>query len=257
MIDPRLAVIDKRLAAAGRILVFASGKGGVGKSLCSAVTAVALARTGYHVGLLDLDFQGASAHIILGVRLRFPEEHHGLVPLPLEERLSFMIIAAFTGEKAVPLRGRDVSNAIIELLTVTVWPTLDYLVVDMPPGIGDEVLDLFRFMRRSEIVVVSVPSVIAARVAERLLRICLDLGKTVIGTIENMTARSGDSPGGGPTETPSLSKNSGVPLLGTLPYDPSLESCIGSPGALLESDFGRALARTVSVLSGSRRSGGR
>ncbi len=244
MIDPRLSIIDKRLAAAGRILVFAGAKGGVGKSLCSAVSAVVLARRGHRVGLLDLDFQGASAHIILGARLRFPEEHHGLVPLPLEERLCFMSIAAFTGEKAVPLRGRDVSNAIIELLTVTVWPALDYLVVDMPPGIGDEVLDLFRFMRRSEIILVSVPSVISARVTERLLRICLDLGKTVLGTIENMVGRSGV-----PSGLPSLSENSGVPLLGALPYDPAVEPRIGSPDALLGSDFGRALARTVSKLT--------
>ena len=152
IIDPRLSIIDKRFRNIKRILVFASGKGGVGKSSSSVVTALSLADKGYKTGLLDLDFHGASDHIFLGTELAFPEESYGILPYKGAFDLRFMSIVPFTGEHGVPMRGEDISNALIELLAITIWDQLDFLIIDMPPGIGDEVLDLIRFLKRSEIV---------------------------------------------------------------------------------------------------------
>ena len=241
MIDPRLSVIERRLSPIKRILVFASGKGGVGKSICSSVTSLILAHRGHHVGLLDLDFQGASTHLFLGASLGLPEESHGLLPLSVGEGLDFMSIAAFTGERAVPLRGGDVTNALIELLTVTIWGDLDYLIVDMPPGIGDEALDLIRFMGRSEVVVISTPSVVSVRVVERLLRMFLELDVTIRGIIENMCFDAKGS-----ALQMELAEDLGISHLGTIPYFPDLEAAIGSPRALLESPFGLSLERMLS-----------
>jgi ATP-binding protein involved in chromosome partitioning len=243
MIDPRLSVIERRLSAIKRILVFSSGKGGVGKSICSSVASLILAREGQRIGLLDLDFHGASTHVFLGATLRFPEESRGLIPLSVREGLEFMSIAAFTGEKAVPLRGNGVSNALIELLTVTIWGELDYLIVDMPPGIGDEVLDLIRLMGRSEVVVISTPSVVSLRVVERLLRMFLEIEVKVRGIIENMCPQNRVSD----LQT-EVVEELGIDHLGAIPYYPDLEGAIGSPDKLLSSHFGSTLAKILAAL---------
>ncbi len=243
MIDPRLSVIERRLSPIKRILVFSSGKGGVGKSICSSVSSLILARQGKRIGLLDLDFHGASTHIFLGTNPHFPEESHGLIPLSVCENLEYMSIAAFTGEKAVPLRGDDVSNALIELLTVTIWGELDFLVVDMPPGIGDEVLDLIRFIGKSEVIVVSTPSVVSVRVVERLLKILLEVNVKVRGVIENMCPREGTS-----SLQNRVAQELGIDHLGSIPYFSDLESAIGSPDRLLRSQFGSALTHILSAI---------
>ena len=247
MIDPRPSVIRRRLEGVGRILVFSSGKGGVGKSLCSSVSALLLANRGLRAGLLDLDFHGASTHIFLGASLGFPEEEHGILPLTvggppvLTEPLRYMSIAAFTGEKAVPLRGEDVSNALIELLAVTVWGELDVLVVDMPPGIGDEVFDLVRFMPRSELVVISTASVVSVQVVRRLIHILQELDIPVLGVLENMVRSEPDPGGSVGAAGRAAGRWADVPLLGSVPLLPEVEAAVGSPGRLLDSPFASAL----------------
>ena len=96
MIDPRLDVIDKRLEPVKRIVAVSSAKGGVGKSVCAALSALAFRESGYRTGLLDLDFQGASAHLLLDVELDFPEEESGIKPLRASSSVDFMSFAAFS-----------------------------------------------------------------------------------------------------------------------------------------------------------------
>ncbi|HII85661.1 TPA: ATP-binding protein, partial [Candidatus Bathyarchaeota archaeon] len=145
MVDPRISVIGDRLGGIGRIIAVSSGKGGVGKSFVATTVALALARKGYRVGLFDLDFTSPSTHIILGAGEVEPKEDKGLLP-PVVNGLEYMSLIYYSGGQAAPLRGEDTSNALIELLAVTRWGKLDYLVIDMPPGIGDAVLDLIRLV---------------------------------------------------------------------------------------------------------------
>ena len=161
MIDPRQSIIEKRLSTIKRILLFVSSKGGVGKSSCAVVSALLLSRHGQQTGLLDLDFHGASDHLFLGINPSFPEEKGGILPFHIEKNLSFMSITPFTGEHGVPLRGADITNAIIELLAVTIWGVQDYLIIDMPPGIGDEFLDVLKYIKNCEIIAVTSPSTIS------------------------------------------------------------------------------------------------
>jgi len=251
VIDPRTAVIEKRLSGIEKILVFTSGKGGVGKSLCSAVTALILVKRGFRTGLLDLDLQGASAHIILDADLSFPEEFHGILPLKAPFGLNFMSIASFTGDEPVPLRGSDVSNAIIELLTVTIWGELDFLIVDMPPGIGDEALDLVRFMRRSESIIISSPSLVAAGVVKRLLSIIYELNMPILGVVENMSSNWNESSSMSSVSgnhVKEMCKEKAIPFLGSIPFFPALESELGFPAGLIAGDFGKSLAGILSPL---------
>ena len=132
--DPRLSVIDKRLSEIKRIIAVASGKGGVGKSLVASSLALSLSNKGYRTGLLDIDLYGPSSHIILGVTdYSFPEEEKGILPHKVNN-IRFMSIVYFSEDKPAPLRGIDITNIIIELLSITQWGELDYLIIDMPPG---------------------------------------------------------------------------------------------------------------------------
>lgn len=239
MIDPRPEVIGRRLAPVRRLLAFASAKGGVGKSVCCALSALALRRAGRRVGLLDLDFQGASAHLLLGVDPRFPEEQGGIRPLKARGGVDFMSFAAFSRESAVPLRGGEVSEALLEMLAVTVWDPLDFLLLDMPPGIGDELLDVLRLLPGAEFAVVATPSALALQVVERLLALLEELRLPVRGLIENM-ARGG-------AQVAAAAARHGLPVLGSVPYLAEIESLLASTDPLAEplgTPF-RAIARRL------------
>jgi ATP-binding protein involved in chromosome partitioning len=156
MSDPRLAVIERRFDKVGKVIAVSSGKGGVGKSMVATCLALNLRDQDYKVGLLDLDFTSPATHVILGVEGLYPEEECGIIP-PLAHGLRYMSITHYSLDKPAPLRGADVSNAIIELLAIIRWEELDYLVVDMPPGIGDATLDTIRLVPKLEFVVITTP----------------------------------------------------------------------------------------------------
>jgi ATP-binding protein involved in chromosome partitioning len=228
--DPRTSVIDKRLQNIDRIISVASGKGGVGKSLVAATLALNLSKKGYKVGLFDLDLYGPSSHIILGINTTgFPEEDKGIIP-PNVNGIKFMSIVYFTEDKPSPFRGIDISNIIIEILAITQWGDLDYLVIDMPPGIGDEVLDVIRYIKNSEFLVVTTPSKVAMGAVSKLLKILKELKIPIIGVIENMVMTKS-----------SFVKNEinqmNLIYLGSLSFDCNLEASIGIVDKLVETDF--------------------
>ncbi len=235
MIDPRAAVIEKRVENVRRIVVFSSAKGGVGKSVCASVGALVLADGGHRVGLLDLDFQGASDHLILGGELHFPEESRGILPLDLGHGVKFMGFSVFSKDGPVSLRGGNITDAFLEILSVTVWGELDYLIVDMPPGMGEEILDLIRFVGSAEFLLVATGSVVSVSVVERLVKFLKELNVNILGLIENM-ARMGSS-----KLVRDLSKGYGIDLLGTIGFDDKLEGAMGDTRRLLSTDFAKEI----------------
>jgi len=256
MIDPRLDIIGRRLEPVRRIVAVSSAKGGVGKSVCAALCALALGEAGYRTGLLDLDFQGASAHLLLGVEPRFPEEDSGIRPLRVRNTVDFMSFTAFSGEHPVPLRGSDSTEAMLELLAITIWDPLDFLLIDMPPGIGDEILDALRFLQRPEFLVVATASRIVLRVVERLLTILSELKVPIVGVVENM-ARSrhgiqvaGESPDGRtPPSVQSLAERYDTVLLGSVPYEPEIDTILADDNPLRSSIGGsiRGISEQISM----------
>ena len=185
MVDPRTSIINERLSRISRIIAVSSGKGGVGKSMVATTLALTLAHNGCKVGLFDLDFTSPSTHIILGAQNVQPKEEKGIVP-PTVHGLEYMSLVYFVGDNPAPLRGEDVSNAFIELLAVTQWGTLDFLVIDMPPGIGDAILDLVRLIKRIEFLIVTTPSLLAFETVKKQVALLCELKMPIIGVIENM-----------------------------------------------------------------------
>lgn len=229
-IDPRPSVIAERLKGVKRIIAVTGWKGGIGKSVTACTLALLLAKKGYKTGLFDLDFAGASDHLVLGTRKIFPKEEKGLEP-PVYEGVKFMSVVFFSENRAVPLRGANVSDAIIELLAITQWGELDFLVLDMPPGINDAALDVMRFARGAEVLAVTAPSLLAHDVLARSLELYRKLKVPVLGVVENMS--SGAKPKGADA---------------AIRRDPALERALGRPAALLKTAFARDLARAAQKL---------
>jgi ATP-binding protein involved in chromosome partitioning len=236
--DPRLNVIDERLSGVKKIVAISGGKGGVGKSSVASLLALILNNMGHKVGLLDLDLSGPSCHLILGVDDVFPEEEKGIIP-PLANGIKFMSIVYFVKEKPLPFRGEDFSNAIIELLAITRWVSLDYLVIDMPPGIGDATLDVIRVIKNIEFVMVGNQSRLAVMTLQKILQTTKQSKKKVIGVIENMPLfESG--------EKVNNLKSLGVPFLGKIGFDKGYEEALGNKKKLLATQFAKDLKDIIS-----------
>ncbi len=241
MIDPRIKAVEARLEKVKRIIPVVSGKGGVGKSMISTTLALVLARKGYKVGLLDLDFHGASDHVILGFEPReFPEEDKGVVP-PRVHGIKFMSIVYYSEDKPTPLRGMEISDALIELLAITRWDELDFLVIDMPPGMGDQFLDVLRFFKRGEFLVVATPSKLAVNVIKKLLELLKEQNLKIIGIVENMKLNE-------EKEIESLAREFNVPYLIGIPLYRELDDKIGNVEELLNSEFTKKIKKIADYL---------
>jgi len=240
MIDPRISIIDERLKEIDRIIAVSSGKGGVGKSLIASTLALSLAKKGYSVGLFDLDFTSPSTHAILGIRDERPKEEKGIVP-PRVHGLKYMSITYYSRDLATPLRGADVSNALVELLSTTRWGKLSYLVLDMPPGIGDATLDAVRFIKNIEFLIVTTPSRLAFETVKKLVTLLRALRVPVLGVVENMKMNDSKTI---QQETQKL----GLKFLEEIPYDSMVEAAIGDPDKLLQTTLADKVKRLCSKI---------
>jgi len=233
MADPRIGIIEERLKGVSRIVAVSSGKGGVGKSLIASTLALTLARRNYKVGLFDLDFTSPSTHVILGVEGLQPKEEKGIIP-PQVHGLKYMSIVYYSGEYASPLRGVDVSNALIELLAITRWNNLDFLIVDMPPGISDATLDVIRLVKRIEFVVITTPSRLAFETVRKLIDLLSELGIPIVGVVENMKMKESRF-------IQQQIEGRGIKFWGDIPFDAELEEAIGDVNKLLATQFSKKL----------------
>lgn len=228
MSDPRIDIIDIRLEKIKKIIAVSSGKGGVGKSVVASTLALNLRDKGYKVGLFDLDFTSPSTHVILGVSGLYPEEEYGIIP-PDAHGIKYMSITYYSLDKPAPLRGVDMSEAIIELLAITKWGELDYLVIDMPPGLGDATLDMIRFVKEINFLVVTTPSKVAFETVRKQLVLLKELNVPVIGVVENMQMK--------PSDYVKDQLEGNVTYLGSIGYDQDLEDSFGDVEKVKESDF--------------------
>jgi ATP-binding protein involved in chromosome partitioning len=235
-----------------RIVAIASGKGGVGKSSVTANVAVALARRGLRVGVLDADIGGFSIPRMLGLRERVEahKDDDGRVRIrPLiksigEGELVVVSMGSIEGaeeDQAVMLRGLMLNRAVQHFLEDVQWGELDYLLIDMPPGTSDVQMGLARMLPRTEMVIVTTPSLAAQKVATRAADMARKGYLRIAGVVENMSAFTCDhgesyalfGEGGGQR----LAAEIGVPLLGSVPLDPAVAAGgdDGSPAALATS----------------------
>jgi ATP-binding protein involved in chromosome partitioning len=209
-----------------RILGISSGKGGVGKSSVSVNLAVALARAGHSVGILDADVYGFSVPKMLGID-QDPVVIDDMIIPPVAYGVGCISIGFFVGDdQPVMWRGPMLHKALEQFLVDVYWGDPEFLVIDMPPGTGDVALSMSQYLPRSEIYVVTTPQAAAQRVAQRTAFMAKKVNMPLRGVIENMSWFTGDDGrryelfghGGGEALATSL----GVPLLAQLPLIPAL-----------------------------------
>ena len=191
--------------------------------------AIRFKEKGYSVGLLDLDFTSPSSHVILGIEGLYPEEDYGIIP-PMAHGLRYMSITYYSQDKPAPLRGADTSNATIELLAITRWGNLDYLIVDMPPGIGDATLDMIRLIEEIRFLVVCTPSKVAYETVRKQIKLLHELNIPTIGIIENMVMKP-------TTYVSDRAEEDNTTYLGAINYDPTLEDALGDVELLRKTEF--------------------
>ena len=229
-----------RVAGVDRILAIGSGKGGVGKSTVSSNLAVALARKGRRVGLLDADIYGPSQPRMMGVAKR-PASPDGKTIIPLHAHgVTMMSIGLMVDpDKAVVWRGPMLMGALQQMLTQVEWGQLDVLIIDLPPGTGDVQLTLCQKTHVTGAVIVSTPQDVALLDARKAIDMFRTLNTPLLGLIENMSTfhcpHCGEETqifghGGVAQEAERL----GVPFLGALPIDleTRLSGDAGKPVAL-------------------------
>ena len=205
-----------------RVLLIASGKGGVGKSSVTTNLAIALALEGKKVGVVDADVWGFSIPRMLGIdrpptiidELLIPPEQHGVKATSM----------GFFAKEDQPViwRGPMLHKALEQFLTDVYWDEPDYLLIDLPPGTGDIALSLAQFLPRSELYVVTTPQPAAQKVAQRAAFMAENVNLAVKGVIENMSWFTGDDgkqyflfgSGGGKD----LADRLDVPLIGQIPF---------------------------------------
>ncbi len=243
------------------VIGIASGKGGVGKSSITANLALALARDGATVGLMDADVYGYSIPRMMGVQR--PAVAVDDLMMPIEAHGVRMMSIGFLTEEDSPViwRGPMLHKALTSFVTEVWWDDPDYLLVDLPPGTGDVALSLAQLLPTASFVIVTTPQLAAQRVARRAAAMAARVNLPVAGVIENMswfeapdtgTRYEVFSGGGGAM----LAAELGVPLLGRIPLEPGVAeagdaglpvvaSHPESPAARALLDAARAVAAAV------------
>lgn len=243
----------KGLRGIKNTIAIASGKGGVGKSTVTVNLAIALARAGARVGILDADIYGPSIPLMLGTHepVQISGDHY----LPVEVHgVQAMSIGYLTDQdEALIWRGPMLAKSLIQMLDITLWNDLDYLFIDLPPGTGDIQLSLVQKIPLSGAVVVTTPQNVATLDAQKAIKMFEKTGVDVLGVVENMSVhicgQCGHEEtlfgeGGGKR----ISESFHVPLLGQLPLDSRIRSQCddGTPtAALAEHDLGNYFMKTA------------
>lgn len=254
---------DNEVSPSTRVIMIASGKGGVGKSSVTVNLAAAIANQGFTVGVLDADIWGYSVPRMIGVegRLEGSETNDGAKIRPNSRRIGkgrvkvvSMGFLVDQEETALMWRGLILNRAVQHFLEDVRWGDMDYLLIDMPPGTGDVQMGLAKMLPRAEMVIVTTPALAAQKVAARAASMGRKNYLRIAGVIENMTAfvaPNGErfpifGSGGGEN----LADELGVPLLGKIPIDTTVAEGgdVGQPSALGDGPASDEINRIATLL---------
>lgn len=242
-----------------RVYCVVSGKGGVGKSSVTVNLAVALARRGLRVGIMDADVHGHSVPAMLGITTA-PTLVEGMMMPPTAFGVRVISIGMFVEDNApVVWRGPMLHRALQQFVNDVYWGELDILLIDMPPGTGDVAISLAQLLPTAQLLVVTTPQRTAARIAERAGAVAAQTGQRVAGIIENMSWY--DSPdgtrhtlfgaGGATAVSRALSGllDTYCPVIGRIPFDPVVCAAGDHGTAFVDSDPHSAPAEAIAEIA--------
>ena len=238
-----------------------SGKGGVGKTSVSVNLAMALAQKGYKVGLMDVDIHGPDVPRMLGLKGMLDlNEQRKLTPISFSENLTAVSLESLIPNKddAIIWRGPMKHQVIRQFISDVEWGELDHLIIDSPPGTGDEPLSVAQTISDARAIIVTTPQEIALADVRKSINFCKTVNMEIFGIIENMSGfdcphcgETVDIFGSGGGEKTAAAFN--IPFLGKIPFDPKVVSC-GDSGSSYQdtypdSDVTKAFAAVVGEIA--------
>jgi Mrp family chromosome partitioning ATPase len=242
-------------------LIVMSGKGGVGKTSTSVNLSIALAKKGFNVGIMDVDLHGPDVPRMLGIKgVPKVNANRKLDPMSFSENLKAISIESFTPgrDDAIIWRGPLKFSAIRQFIGDVDWGELDFLIIDSPPGTGDEPLTVAQTISDAKAVIVTTPQEVALADVRKSINFCKTVNMEIFGLIENMSGFSCPhcnemielfGSGGGER----TAKEMGIRFLGKIPFDPGVVAC-GDSGACyqevhLDSEVSKAFVSVADKLS--------
>ncbi len=226
-------VARQSLTGIKNTFIIMSGKGGVGKSSASVNLATSLSSKGFKVGLMDIDIHGPDIPRMLGMDgMLGSNGNHKVQPMCFSDNLTAVSVESFMSNKddAIIWRGPLKHRAIYQFISDVDWGDLDFLIIDAPPGTGDEPLTIAQLIKDARAIIVTTPQEIALADVRKSINFCKSVNMEIFGLIENMSGYSCPNCGeeinifgiGGGKKTADLA---GLNFLGTIPLDPNMVKC--------------------------------
>ena len=212
-----------------KVIGVVSGKGGVGKSMTSALLACAMARRGYHCGILDADITGPSIPKLFGIHGRAMADEKGCWPIQSRMGIDVMSINLLVENEEDPVvwRGPVIAGAVKQFWTDVVWKDVDFLFVDMPPGTGDVPLTVFQSLPVDGVVIVTSPQDLVSMIVTKAVKMANMMHIPVLGFVENYAYLTCPDCGKkisvfGESKLDQVAKEFDLPILARLPIDPAV-----------------------------------
>ncbi len=267
--DMLLKQINEKMKNIKYKIVVLSGKGGVGKSFISSMLSLALADLGYRVAILDADIHGSSIPLLLGIEeSKIYASEEGIIPAPgpLNTRIIAINLMLPSPDTPIVWRGPLKAKAIVELLAKVAWGENDFLVVDLPPGTGDEAITIVQTIRDvSGALIVTAPSVLSEVIVAKAINFIVKNNIPLLGIVENMSYFKCPDTGKtyyllGKSTGEELARKYGTKLLARIPFDPLIGEALDAKKpyyvAFPEGEAAKAIRglaeKIVAILSGNQ-----
>ncbi len=216
-----------------KVIGVVSGKGGVGKSLVTALLASGMQKAGYRTAVLDADLTGPSIPKAFGLTQKATGNEHGILPVATDSGISVMSVNLLLENDTDPVvwRGPVIAGTVKQFWSDVVWDDVDYMFVDMPPGTGDVPLTVFQSLPVDGIVVVTSPQELVSMIVGKAVKMAQMMEIPILGLVENMSYITCPGCGDkisvfGKSQIGKVAGEYGLPVLGQIPIDPSIADAV-------------------------------
>lgn len=214
-----------------KVICVVSGKGGVGKSLVTSMMGVTMNKMGYNTAILDADITGPSIPKAFGIKGKAVANQYGMLPLKSKNGIDIMSVNLLLENDTDPVvwRGPIIANTVKQFWTDVIWPGIDYMFIDMPPGTGDVPLTVFQSLPVDGIIIVTSPQELVSMIVAKAVKMANMMNIPILGLVENMSYFKCPDNGKeykifGESHIEEVAKEYNLKVLGKLPIDPEISA---------------------------------